>query len=107
MSRWKLYRSVLKVFCNKSNLELIWFYSGFFCLGFPEVIYCHYSGDECHDAFITENLMDLGGCRFYSYTESFKRLGFTGFMTCKTDDLKLDTNGKDFLKASLGRINLT
>ena len=33
---------------------------GFFCLGFPEVVYCHYSGDECHDAFITENLMDLG-----------------------------------------------
>ena len=30
-----------------------------------------------------------------------------GFMTCKTDDLKLDTNGKDFLKASLGRIKLT
>ena len=44
-----MYRSVVKVFCisyykvrtKESKLELIWFYSGFFCLGFPEVIYCH------------------------------------------------------------------
>ena len=35
---------------------------GFFCLGFPEVIHCYYSGDEIHDAFITENLCETGRC---------------------------------------------
>ena len=34
--------------------------SGFFCMGVPEVIYCYYSGDEVHDAFVIENLVDSG-----------------------------------------------
>ena len=51
--------------------------------------------------------MDLGECRDYCHTEFFTKGWDLGFMTCKTDDLKLDTNGKDFLKASLGRIKLT
>ena len=40
------------------------------------------------------------------YTKLLDEKSFLGFMTCKTDDLKLDTNGKDFLKASLGMIKL-
>ena len=29
-------------------------------MGVPEVIYCYYSGDEVHDAFVIENLVDSG-----------------------------------------------
>ena len=51
-----------------ADLIEINYFSGFFCLGFPEVIYCHYSGDERHDAFITENLMDSGkSCKSSKY----------------------------------------
>merc|ERR1712106_935303 len=56
---------------------------GFFCMGVPEVIYCYYSGDEVHDAFIIENLVE------------------TGFLTCTTKDLHVDNNGKDYLKSTL------
>ena len=34
--------------------------AGFFCMGVPEIIYCYYSADEIHDAFIIENLVDSG-----------------------------------------------
>ena len=87
------------------------FYQGFFCLGFPEVVYCHYSGDECHDAFITENLMDVGKWTTYIHNGGLYLLReysfyFLGYITCKTEDLKLDSNGKDFLKSSLGTVKL-
>merc|ERR1711892_637776 len=56
---------------------------GFFCMGVPEVIYCYYSGDEVHDAFIIENLVD------------------SGFVTCTTKDLHVDNSGKDYIKSTL------
>ena len=85
------------------------FYQGFFCLGFPEVVYCHYSGDECHDAFITENLMDVGKWTTYIMETCWGNIlfYFLGYITCKTEDLKLDSNGKDFLKSSLGTVKLS
>ena len=52
------YNNFLSWLKQKNDVNVL--YLGFFCLGFPEVVYCHYSGDECHDAFITENLMELG-----------------------------------------------
>ena len=34
--------------------------AGFFCMGVPEVIYCHYQGDDKHDVIILDNLIALG-----------------------------------------------
>ena len=35
--------------------------AGFFRLSIPELLYCHYQGDEVHDVLVIENLVETGG----------------------------------------------